>query len=150
MAISIPQNPLRVLANVLTNVGKQIVTGSVKKVGSGPGAAEPVHIAWGSGAGTAAIADTTLFAEETAEPRVAGSSSQQTGTNAGATTNDTYQVTGTVTASAAKTITNAGLFDVGRIAGGTIAGNLFAKGDFTGVSLNAQDSIAFTFRWQLQ
>ncbi len=146
MAISIKESPIAVLANVLTNVGKQIVTGSLKRVGSGIGATEPVHIAWGSGAGTSAVGDTTLFAEETAEARVAGTSSQQTIT----TTNDTYQVQGTVTASAAKTITNAGLFDVARAAGGTIAGNLFAKGDFAGVALNANDSIAFTFRWQLQ
>lgn len=145
MVTSIPQNPFRLFANVLTNIGKQIVTGAVKQVSSGLGSTEPLHVAWGSGAGTAAVGDTTLFVEE-AEARPAGTSSLVTTT----TTNDTYQVVGTITAIAAKTITNAGLFDVTKAQGGAIAGNLFAKGDFAGISLNSGDSVAFTFRWQLQ
>jgi len=70
---------------------------------------------------------------------VAGTSSQVTTT----TTNDTYQVVGTITcAGAGKTITNAGLFDA------STGGNLFAKGDFTGIALNVGDSIQFTFKIQ--
>jgi hypothetical protein len=146
MTISLPiESPLRVFANVLTNMGRQIVTGRLKGVGSGAGFTEPIHIAWGSGAGTAAAADTTLFTEE-AEARTAGTSTRITT----AVTNDTYEVTGTITAVAGKTITNAGLFDVTKAQGGGITGNLFVKGDFAGVALANGDSIAFTFRWQLQ
>ena len=71
-------------------------------------------------------------------PRVSGTTSQQTTS----TTNDTFQVVGTQTAGTSETITNAGLFDA------STSGNLFVKGDFTGVPLNSGDSIAFTFKVQ--
>ena len=58
------------------------------------------------------------------------------------TTNDTYQVVGTQTAGTGETITNAGLFDA------STSGNLFVKGDFTGIALNSGDSIQFTFKVQ--
>ena len=71
------------------------------------------------------------------------------GTGAGTTsqvttsvTNDTLQVVGTQTAGGTLAITNAGLFDA------STAGNLFVKGDFTGIALNSGDSIQFTFRCQ--
>lgn len=118
------------LATVFTNAGKAITTNRLK--GSGT---EPVYVAWGTGAGTAAAADTTLFTES-AEARVAGTSTQQTTT----VTSDTYQVVGTITASAGRTITNAGLFDA------SSAGNLYMKGDFTGIALNSGDSIQFTMK----
>jgi len=119
------------MATVLTNAGKAIVTNRIK--GSGT---EPLNVAWGTGAGTAAIADTTLFTEAT--PRAAGTSTQQTTT----VTNDTYQVVATVTATGTLAITNAGLFDV--ITAST--GNLFVKGDFTVINLVTADSIQFTFK----
>lgn len=118
-------------ANVFTNAGKAIVTNRI--IGSGT---EPNHIAWGTGAGTAAATDTTLFTEAS-EARVAGTSSRVTTT----VTNDTYQVVGTMTVSGSgKTITNAGLLDA------SSSGNLFVKGDFTGIALNVGESIAFTFK----
>ncbi len=116
------------MATVLVNAGKAIVTNRIK--GSGT---EPNYVAWGTGAGTAGITDTTLFTEAS-ETRVAGTSSQVTTT----TTNDTYQVVGTIVANAGKTITNAGLLDA------VSSGNLFMKGDFTGVALNTGESIQFT------
>ena len=120
------------MATVVTNAGKAVITNRIK--GSGT---EPSYVAWGTGAGTAAIADTTLFTES-AEARTAGTSSQQTTT----TTLDTYQVVGTITATAARTITNAGLLDA------SASGNLFIKGDFTGVVLANGESIAFTIQCQ--
>ena len=120
------------MATVVANTGKAIITNRLK--GSGT---EPNYIAWGTGAGTAAATDTTLFTES-AESRVAGTSTQQTTT----TTNDTYQVVGTMTATGSRTITNAGLLDA------STSGNLFMKGDFTGVALNTSDSIAFTMKVQ--
>lgn len=121
------------MATVLANTGKALMTSRMKGLG-----VEPTYVAWGTGAGTAAATDTTLFTES-AEARVNGTSSQVTTT----TTNDTYQVVGTITASAGRTITNAGLFDA------STAGNLFVKGDFTGVALNTGESIQFTIGVQL-
>ncbi len=122
-----------VAATIVVNTGKAIVTNRIK--GSGT---EPAFVAWGTGAGTAAATDTTLFTEAS-EARVSGTSTQQTTT----TTNDTYRVVGTMTvAGSGKTITNVGLFDA------SSSGNLFFKSDFTGLALNVGDSIAFTINVQ--
>lgn len=120
------------MATVFTNAGKAITTSRIKGAGT-----EPNYIAWGTGAGTAAAADTSLFVEAS-ESRVAGTSTQQTT----AQTNDTYQAVGTLTANGTKTITNVGLFDA------ATAGNLFMKADFTGIALNAGESIQFTMKVQ--
>jgi hypothetical protein len=74
------------------------------------------------------VTDTTLFTETTDEARTTGTSSRVTTT----VTNDTYQVVGTITvATAGKTITNVGLFDVVTAS----SGNLYFKSDFTGLAL---------------
>ncbi len=120
-------------ANVLTNAGRAITTNRIKGGGT-----EPSYVAWGTGAGTAAVGDTTLFSEAS-EARVAATTSQQTTSVA----NDTYQAVATLTcAGAGKTITNAGNFDA------SSGGNLFVKGDFTGIALNVGDSIQFTIKCQ--
>jgi hypothetical protein len=119
------------MATLLVNTGKAVVTNRIK--GSGT---EPSYVAWGTGAGTTAATDTTLFTET--GTRTAGTSTQQTTS----TTNDTYQVVGTLTASSSLTITNAGTFDAATV------GNLFIKGDFTGIALNSGDSIQFTVKCQ--
>lgn len=131
------------MATVVVNGGKGIITNRIKGAGT-----EPLNGSWGTGAGTAAIADTTLFTEANlagaaigAGSRTAGTSTQQTTT----TTNDSYQVVWTQTASAGFTVTNAGLFD--NITGGS--GSLFLKGDFTGIVLASSDSIQFTAKAQL-
>lgn len=118
------------MATVLTNAGKAITTNRIKGAGT-----EPVHVAWGTGAGTAAATDTTLFTES-AEARTSGTSTQQTTT----VTNDTYQVVGTITATGTRAITNAGLFDA------SSGGNLFMKGDFATINLAPDDSIQFTMK----
>ena len=118
----------------MVNTGKAVVTNRIKN--GATGATEPNYVAWGTGAGTTAAADTTLFTE--VGTRTAGTSTQQTTS----TTSDTYQVIGTITAGSSLTITNAGLFDA------STSGNLFVKGDFTGVALTSGDSIQFTFKTQ--
>jgi hypothetical protein len=125
-------SPLIAMATVLTNAGKAITTNRI--IGAGT---EPTFVAWGTGAGTAAVADTTLFTEAS-ESRVSGTSSRVTTS----VTNDTYQVVGTLTANAGKTITNAGNFDA------SSGGNLYVKGDFTGIALNTGDAIQFTIKCQ--
>lgn len=119
------------MATLLVNGGKAIVTNRIKGAGT-----EPNYVAWGTGAGTTAATDTTLFSETGS--RTAGTSTQQTTS----TTNDTYQVVGTLTAGGTLAITNAGLFDA------VSSGNLFVKGDFSTINLTTGDSIQFTFKTQ--
>ncbi len=120
------------MATLLVNTGKAIVTNYL----NGGAATQPKYVAWGTGAGTTAATDTTLFTET--GTRVSGTTTQQTTS----TTNDTFQVVGTLTASGSVTITNAGTFDA------STSGNLFVKGDFTGIALNSGDSIQFTVKVQ--
>ena len=117
------------MATLLVNTGKANVTSALTSSTS-------KYIGWGTGAGTTALTDTTLFTETGS--RTTGTQSQQTTT----TTNDTYQVTGTTTAGGTLAITNAGIFDA------STSGNLFAKGDFSTINLSSGDSIAFTFKVQ--
>lgn len=130
-----PQDALAPLgaATVITNGGQAIVTNLV----SGIGGTVPKYVAWGTGAGTAAATDTTLFTESTDETRTSGTVSRVTTT----VTNDTYQVVGQITvATSGKTITNVGLFDA------STSGNLYFKSDFTGLALLVGDSITFTIK----
>ena len=120
------------MATLLVDTGKAIVTNYL----AGGAATQPKYVAWGTGAGTTSASDTTLFSETGS--RTTGTATQQTTS----TTNDTYQVIGTLTASGTVTITNAGLFDA------NTSGNLFVKGDFTGIGLTSGDSIQFTFKTQ--
>ena len=127
------------MATFVLDTGLAITTNRLRAGGT-----EPLYIGWGIGAGTTARTDTTLFSERdvdlatTTGTRTTGTSSQQTTT----TTSDTYQVTGTRTATGAGTVTNAGLWDTSTIG----SGNAFLKGDFTGVGLAINDSIAFTVK----
>jgi len=119
------------MATVLTTVGKQWIVDKLDESVQTTGK----YVAWGTGAGTAAIGDTTLFTEAS-ESRVAGTESQPSA--------DTYRVVGTLTcAGSGKTITNAGTFTA------SSAGTLVVKGDFTGVVLNVGDSIQFTVDLQV-
>lgn len=120
------------MATLLVNTGKAIVTNYL----AGGAATQPKYVGWGTGAGTTAATDTTLFTE--IGSRTTGTATQQTTS----TTDDTYQVIGTLTASGSVTITNAGLFDA------STSGNLFVKGDFSGIALTSGDSIQFTFKTQ--
>ena len=138
------------MANVLVNAGRAIITNRI--IGSGT---EPKYIGWGTGAGTADVTDTTLFTEAASDATVTTNNVRVTGTSSRQTTsvtNDTNRVTGTVTAETGKTITNAGVFDSDGAQASPAApsgGNLWVKGDFTGIALNTGDSITFTFNLQL-
>src|ERR1700685_4296220 len=102
-------------ANVVTWAGRSIYNTMLK---GGAGSTTPVNIGWGVGGGSgittvtgSAFTDVNLFGAvallTTPESRVAGTASLLTTTNLG----DTFQVTGTVTALAARAITEVGLFD---------------------------------------
>jgi len=122
--------------DVVTNVGLDVITDRLKFAGVG-GVAEPKFVAWGTGTTTPAVTDTTI---ETApgEARTDGTSSQQTTS----TTDDTYRVVGTITATATRAITNAGLFTA------SSAGSMLCKSDFATINLLTNDSITFTFNVQ--
>ena len=120
------------MATFVVDNGLGITTNRIRAGGT-----EPTWIDWGTGTGTTAATDTALFTAAP-ESRVNGTSSQQTTS----TTSDTYRVVGTMTASAVRAITNAGLFDA------SPAGTLFMKGDFTTVNLSTSESIQFTFNAQ--
>ena len=125
------------MATFVTDTGLGIVTNRLKGAGT-----EPLNVGWGTGAGTTARTDTTLFTEALvtlaggSTDHTAGTSTQQTTT----TTSDTYQVVATRTATGAGSVTNAGLWDAA--SGGT----LFLKGDFTSIGLASGDSIQFTIK----
>jgi len=116
------------MATVLTNSGEQWVCDALSAVVATTGQ----YIGWGTGAGTAAKGDTTLFTEAS-EARVAGTVTTN-GTGASAK----YQVVGTLTADGSKTITNAGNFPA------SSGGSPIVKGDFTGIALALNDQIQFT------
>jgi len=112
-------------ATVLTSVGEAWIVDKLDESDQTLGH----HLGWGTGAGTAAKGDTTLFTEA-AEARVEATSSQPAA--------DKLRHVGTMTSASAQTITNAGIFTV--ITGGI----LVVKGDFTGVALAIGDKIEFT------
>jgi len=89
--------------------GREIIAN--RMIGSSPSQAEPKILGWGTGgvAGgpfTAAVTDVAAF-QEAAETRVTGTSSVVTTT----TTNDTYQVVGTITSLSNQTIAEVLLSD---------------------------------------
>jgi hypothetical protein len=112
------------MADIYTDVGENFTVDQLDAFGT-------FYVAWGTGAGTAAKADTTLFTEAS-EARVATTDSQPSA--------NVMQWLGTITANGTKTITNAGIFDA------STAGNLIVKSDFTGVALVSGDKIEFTFQ----
>ena len=124
--------PLGFAATVIVNGGQALVVDRMMGTGT-----EPHWIAWGTGAGTAAASDTTLFTESTDEARTVGTASKVTTT----VTGDTFQVAGTITVAVAnKTITNVGLFNA------LTTGTLYFKSDFTGLALLIGDAIAWTIK----
>ena len=120
------------MATVYTTIGKATVVDLIDGTSATVFSAANAKVGWGTGAGTAAVGDTTLFTE--VQSRVAAAISQPAA--------DTNKWTATMTADGARTITNAGLFDA------AAAGNLLIKGDFTGIVLALNDQIAFTFTLQ--
>lgn len=123
---------------VITNVGKGIC--AKRLVGATPSQAEPKYVAIGTGATgaarTAAVGDTALSTE--VETRATGTNSTVTTSQ----TNDTYQVVGTVTATTARAVDEAGIFDA------SSAGNMFFSATFSVVNLANGDSLQLTAKTQ--
>lgn len=121
------------MATVYTTAGKAVIPDLIDGTSAVHLDAANAKVAWGTGAGTAAVGDTTLFTEAS-EARVAAAISQPSA--------DTNRWIATITADAGKTITNAGLFN------STAGATLFIKGDFTGIVLASGDKIEFTISLQ--
>ncbi len=125
-------------ATLITSVGKGIA--AKRMLGATPAQLEPKYIAIGTGATTAArtaaVGDTALTTE--VETRVAGTVSTVTT----AVANDTFQEVGTVTATAARAVDEAGLFDAATV------GNLFLSATFAVVNLAIGDSLQLTAKTQ--
>jgi len=128
------------VATVITSSGKAIA--AKRQIGTSPSQAEPLYLSMGvgaTGAGrTASVADTALSTP--VESRVAGTSSTVTTTN----TNDTYQVVGTITATATRAVDEFGTFDA------SSAGNMDLSATLNVINLNAGDSITWTSKKQFQ
>ena len=123
------------MAVKVTNAGLAIITNRMLNLGSAP-----KNIGWGVGTNAAAVADTTLQTESaptTAGGRTVGTEARVTSASP-AIANDTYQVTGTVTAGSTLAITEAGCFD------NVTAGNMLLRGVFAAINVVSGDSIAFT------
>ena len=114
------------MATVYSSTGEEYVVDVLD--GTITSASTGYWVGWGTGAGTAAKADTSLFTEST-EARVICTESQPTA--------DKNRWIGSITAGAVKTITNAGLFT-------SSGGSMIVKGDFAGIALSSGDSIEFT------
>jgi hypothetical protein len=129
------------VASLVPNVGKAILSG--RMIGATPTQAEPHFIGWGTGAGAGAATSTDL-STPAPEARANGTSTQVTTTQ----TNDTHQVVGTITATAARTITNVGVFDAAGSGSPPSGGVLYAIFDGLSQALNNGDSIQFTCKIQ--
>jgi hypothetical protein len=123
-------------ATVVTTSGK--VT-AASRMQTTPGRTPPKFVGMGTGGGarTAAAADTALTTE--AETRATGTESIVTVTAA----NDAYQVQGTITATAGRTVNEAGTFDA------SSAGNIDISATFPDIGLLSGDSLQFTFKHQM-
>jgi len=117
------------MAALLTNVG---ITKLIAAL-FGDSHTAPLFVAWGTGTTAEAVTNTAL---ETAasEDRTSGTKTKVT-TN---TTDDTYQLVGSITSTGTKTISEAGLFDA------STAGSMYVRGTFTGIALATSDAIEFT------
>lgn len=128
------------VATVFTTTGKAIV--AKRLIGATPAQITPNFQAIGTGATgaarTAVVGDTALSTE--VETRV--------NTNAFTTvtttlTNDTAQLVQTTTATTARSVDEAGLFDA------SSTGNMFISATFNVISLATGDSIQLTWKWQI-
>ena len=118
------------MADIFVDTGEDFVADIFDGTSSPPAS---YFVGWGTGAGTAAKGDTTLFTEETTDGRAVTTTEDQPSSNIN-------RLISTLTASGALAITNAGLFDQD-----DPGGILILKGDFAVINLASGDAIQFTF-----
>ena len=113
------------MATIYTDAGENITA----DIMDGTTAAPTWYIGWGTGAGTAAKGDTTLFTEAS-ETRIAASTSQPS--------TNINRFVSTITADGTKTITNAGVFSA------VSSGTMLIHGDHSGIAVDSGDKIEYT------
>ena len=118
-----------------TDAGKAETTNRI--IGAGT---QWLYGAWGTGSTAGFSAATTALTSEGPEARVLGTGSRVTTT----VTNDTYRVTFTITASAARTPNQAGVFTA------SSAGNMCTFGDHSATTLASGESVAYTVDLKFQ
>jgi hypothetical protein len=123
------------MASLVTNNGLANITAAWHNYTS-----RVKYLQWGTGTGQTASSNALANTAGTTEARTDGTSSQQT-TN---TTNDTYRVTGTITAAGSRAITEVGVFDAAGTGSPPSGGNMGVYGDFSVINLSTNDSITFT------
>jgi hypothetical protein len=121
-------------AIVITNAGEEFIVDKINETVQ----TKPEYLGWGTGAGTAAKADTDVFTALNTDPgnvlRLAATVSK-TGSGASAK----YQAIGTLTCvTGPQTITNAGLWTA------ATGGVLVVHGDHTSATLQTADQIQYT------
>lgn len=121
------------MSKIITDKGLEIISQRIKG-----NLTEPLNIAWGTGTTLPTAADIALQAEDTSPgyARVAGVSQVVSVTSV----NDTYEVSGALTARAALTISEWGLFDS--------AGNLLSREvQLPGFLLAIGETMNFVFKF---
>lgn len=127
------------MAPLITNAGKAIISG--RMFGTSPSQTEPKYVQWGTSATAESASQTALVAAEP-EARVAGTSSQVTVTQ----TNDTHQITASLTSVAGATIVEVGVFDAAGSSSPATGGNMYCRGVHTSKVLGAGDGINYTIK----
>lgn len=107
-------------------------------------AGRPLYLQWGTGSGATASNTTVNSTSGTFESRVLGTSSRQTTT----VTNDTLQITGTITANGSRAVTELGIFDAAGTGNPPTGANMCLYGDFAVVNVSNTESISFTVKVQ--
>ena len=116
----------------VTNIGLGIITALLASSAN-------KHVHWGTGATAADATQTALVTPSSDETRASGTQTQVTTSVA----NDTYQVVATLTcASAAKAITEVGVFSA------ATGGSMYSRNAFDAINLAVGDSIQFTIKSQ--
>ena len=126
---------------VVTNKGKAMFADRLR-TSPATYTTSPKYVAMGTGATGAshdAAATDTAFQTEV-ETRATGTESTVTTTNTG----DTYQVVGTQTATAPRTVDEVGLFDA------STTGNMFVYGTLRGVTISLATSDSLAQTWKIQ
>ena len=114
------------------NGGTAVINNRIIQAGTAP-----KYLVWGTGTTTPAVTDTVVQtpAAPTTSTAVTGTESRTTVT----VTNDSYSVSGTITAGGSLAITEVGTIDSATISGA----NLVIHGVFAVVKVSSGDSIAF-------
>lgn len=121
------------MASLVVNTGLANFTAAIHAYAS-----RARYIGWGTGTGQGATS--TDLATAADESRTTGTTSQET-TN---TTNDTLRVSGTITATGTRAITEVATFDAAGTGNPPSGGNMAVYSDFSVINLSSGDSIAFT------